>query len=346
MSYPTNAMLRVGVPVVVAACFLSWLGQRAVAESMVYVTMISHFDRPWAMTSEDITALEKLTARHPKMRWTHLYNPVAYTQETPLRDEMERFVKRTRAEHRAEIGTHLHMYKSLLGAAGIEFLTHPSANAEILKGSRDESGYAVPMTRYSRAEIGKLLEFTKQIFRERNLGRPKTFCAGFYTTNVELQEEIAAHGYTTSAAAFPPGTQFGSKYAPTWHKLSGWDASVTYKSRPYRISKRSILPGGQAPFIIAVDGRPLVEIPQTCKIDWMVTAEHMKFIFKQHLVIARRGTTTAVCFAIHETSGAEHFTKYDEVLRYVDEYIASNSKPTVRYVTASELREGVLAFDR
>ena len=78
----------------------------------------------------------------------------------------------------------------------------------------------------------------------------------------------------------------------------------------------------------------------------MVTAENMKVIFKQHLVIARRGTTTAVCFAIHETSGAEHFTKYDEVLRYVDEYIASNSKPTVRYVTASELREGVLAFDR
>ena len=120
-----------------------------------------------------------------------------------------------------------------------------------------------------------LLDFTKKAFRERNLGQPKTFCAGFYATSLDLQQEIASHGYTTSAAAFPPGTQFGSKYAPSWHKLSGWDASVTYKSRPYRISQKSILPGSQAPFIIAVDGLPLVEVPQTCKIDWMLTAEEI-----------------------------------------------------------------------
>ena len=42
------------------------------AQSTVYVTMVSHFDRPWPMTSEDLKAFEELTTRHPEMRWTQL----------------------------------------------------------------------------------------------------------------------------------------------------------------------------------------------------------------------------------------------------------------------------------
>ncbi|MDG2384897.1 MAG: hypothetical protein P8N76_24720 [Pirellulaceae bacterium] len=329
----------------VAAAFLTCFALEAAAEPTVYVTMVSHFDRPWAMTQGDLEALKKLTKLHPTMRWTHLYNPVAYTQETPLREAMERFVKQTRNHHGAEIGTHLHMYESLLTAAGVKFVTHPSVNAEQTEGSRDDSGYAVPITRYSREEIGKLLEYTRKTFEDRELGHPKTFCAGFYATSLDLQNMIASHGYTTSAAAFPTQTLFGSQYAPSWHALSGWDASVTYKSSPYRISQISILPNHQAPFISAIDKQPLVEIPQTCKIDWMVSAEDMKIIFKEHLAMARKGTTTAICLAIHETSSEEQFNKFHEVLRYIDEHINSGSQPQVKYITTAELRDRILQLD-
>ena len=59
--------------------------------------------------------------------------------------------------------------------------------------------------------------------------------------------------------------------------------------------------------------------------------------------IGRRRTRAAVCLAIHETSGADHFAEYDEVLRYIDEHSALLSAPAVRYVTASELRATVTA---
>jgi len=329
----------------VAVACLNCFVLQAAAEPTVYVTLVSHFDRPWAMSEEDLVALEKLTRLHPKMRWTHLYNPVAYTQDTPLREAMERFVKQTRDHHGAEIGTHLHMYESLLTAADVKFATHPSISAEQVEGSRDDSGYAVPITRYSREEIGKLLEQTRKIYQERELGQPKTFCAGFYATSLDLQKMIAFYGYTTSAAAFPPQAVFGAQYAPSWHVLSGWNASVTYKSRPYRISQASILPGHEAPFISAIDKQPLVEIPQTCKIDWMVSAEDMKIIFKEHLAIARQGTTTAICLAIHETSSEENFDKFHQVLGYIDEHIHSDSQPQVKYITTAELRDRILELD-
>ena len=315
------------------------------AQSTVYVTMVSHFDRPWTMTSEDLKAFEELTTRHPEMRWTHLYNPVAYTQSTPLLDEMECFVKRTQAEQGAEIGTHLHMYQSLLGAAEVKFEVHPSMNAAEVRQSRDASGYAVPITRYSREEIGRLLALTARVFDEHGLGQPRTFCAGFYATSIDLQREIVAHGYTVSAAAFPPGTQLGAKYAPSWNRLAGWDASITHRLRPYFVSAETILPSGSKPYLLAHDGMPLVEIPQTCKIDWMMTAEEMKVVIKQHLAIAQAVEKSAVCLAIHETGGAAHCAKFDEVLRYIDDYRTSKREPIVKYVTASQLREAFVTAE-
>ena len=311
--------------------------------AVVFVTMVSHFDRPWAMEKADLAAFQQLSDNHPQMRWTHLYNPVAYTQDTPLRDEMEHFVKRSRDVHGAEIGVHLHMYESLLQAAGVRFLTHPSLNAKAIEGSSDATGYSVPITRYSRKEIGRMLQLTHATYARRGLGKPKTFCAGFYATNLDLQLEIAEHGYTTSAAAFPPSAEIGAQYAPTWQKLAGWQESVTFESPPYRISQRSILPTGSPPYIAAADGQPLVELPQTCKIDWMVSADDMKTIFRRHLAIARGGQSTAVCLAIHESSGKRYFAKFDEVLTSIDQRIQSQTSPPIRYMTASELRDEFLA---
>jgi hypothetical protein len=235
------------------------------------------------------------------------------------------------------------MYESLLKAVGVAFQTHPSVNARVAAGSRDESGYSVPMSRYARAEIRALLEFTLTTFQERGLGRPVTFCAGYYTTSLDLQKEIAAQGFTTSAAAFPPGTAIGRAYPPAWNELSGWDQTVRFDTRPYRISQQTILPGGGPPYIDANDGHPLMELPQTCKIDWMVSSDDMKIIIAKHLSLALEGQPTAVCLAMHEMDATENFTKYDEVLGYVDELVsASDPRNPVKYATASQVRAAFL----
>ncbi|MEE2808828.1 MAG: hypothetical protein VYB73_05905, partial [Verrucomicrobiota bacterium] len=58
-------------------------------KAVLHVSVVSHFDRPWAMGIDDLEAFRTLTKNHPKMRWTHLYNPVAYTQLTPHYKKME-----------------------------------------------------------------------------------------------------------------------------------------------------------------------------------------------------------------------------------------------------------------
>ena len=304
--------------------------------------MVSHFDRPWTMAANDLDALRNLTKNHPEMRWTHLYNPVAYTTPTPLREQMEDYVKESRDEHGAEIGVHLHMYRTFVESAGVEYRIRPSVSAKQARGSSDPSGYSVPMSAYSGDEISKMLEFTRAKFRKQGLGVPKTFCAGFYTTSLELQKRIVTAGYTASAAAFPPGIEIGAQYAPSWQDLSGWDKSVSVRSAPYRVAQKTILPTGSAPFIKAADGQPLVEIPQNAKIDWMVSAGDMKRIIGLHVDKAKAGQSTAVCLAIHEGSAHEHFKKYDEVLDHVDRLIRENKAVNLRYATVSAVRDQFL----
>ena len=65
------------------------------------------------MAANDLDALRNLTKNHPQMRWTHLYNPVTYTTPTPLREQMEAYVKESRDEHGAEIGVHPVSYTHL-----------------------------------------------------------------------------------------------------------------------------------------------------------------------------------------------------------------------------------------
>jgi len=305
---------------------------------VVYVTMLSHFDRPWTMAANDLDALRNLTKNHPQIRWTHLYNPVAYTTPTTLREQMETYVKESRDEHGAEIGVHLHMYRTFVESAGVEYRIRPSVSAKQARGSSDPSGYSVPMSAYSGDEISKMLEFTRANFRKQGLGVPKTFCAGFYTTSLELQKRIVAAGYTASAAAFPPGGEIGAQYAPSWHELSGWDKSVSVRSAPYRVAQKTILPNGTAPYLKADDGKPLVEIPQNSKIDWMVSAKDMKHIIGLHIEKAKAGEPTAVCLAIHEGSAHEHFSKYDEVLGHVDRLVNERNGVAFRYATVSEVR--------
>ncbi|MCZ6596063.1 MAG: hypothetical protein O7B99_00325 [Planctomycetota bacterium] len=303
----------------------------------IYVTVFSHFDAPWSMQQADLDAFRQLSVDHPEMRWTHLWNPAAYTQSTPLLPQIEAYLVESRDTFGAEIGVHTHMVQSLVSAAGVAFQSGPSVSASPPACCCDGSGYAVPTSAYTYDEIRAILELTIDRFLEHGLCRPRSYCAGFYTTSTTLQQVLSDLDFTTSAAAFPWGTEFGPGYGACWDLHSGWDASVTHMTRPYRVSTTSILPGGPPPYLKNDQG-PLLEIPQVCKIDWMVTAAEMKTIFLDQYAVAIAGTPTAVALAMHDTLAAGEQAKFDEVLDLIDTLEAGFGQAPVHYVTAAELR--------
>jgi hypothetical protein len=71
----------------------------------------------------------------------------------------------------------------------------------------------------------------------------------------------------------------------------------------------------------------------------MVTADDMKMIINHHVRFAKNGRPTAVCLAIHESSADRYFSKFNDVLEYVDDLSANrNAQVKVRYATVSQVR--------
>ena len=307
----------------------------------VYVMMTTHFDHPWSISTADLESFGQLSILHPEMKWTHLFNPVAYTQSTPLLPQIEDYLVEARDVYGAEIGLHLHMFKSYVEAAGVEFHDAPSFNGSPPGCGSDASGYAVPMTSYSPTQMHAMLHSAIEIFALHDWNRPRTFCAGYYAADPRLQAALADLGFTASAAAFPPGTEYGAQYGPCWYIHSGWgDGWVTHTSRPYLVSRRSIMPHAPPPYLLTGHG-PLIEIPQVCKIDWMVSAADMQEVFLLHYNLAATGRPTAVCLAVHDTHGDTDFGKFHAVLNFIDGYMESGEVPVV-YATASEIRRAFL----
>jgi len=307
----------------------------------LYVMMISHFDLPSVMSLSDIESFRQLSIDHPGMRWTHLYNPVAYTMDTPLLDEIEAYLVEARDVYGAEIGLHLHMYLSFLEATGIDLHYVRSFTAEPPDCPGGLYGYTACMTDYTRAEIRQMLQTSIELYADHGFDRPRTFCAGFYAASPELQAALVAEGFTVSAAGFPPGSVYGGWYGECWDILSGWaDGTLTHWTTPYLVSTDTIMPDGKPPYLLTGEG-PLIELPQVGKINNKISYYDMVDIYLEHYAIASAGRPTAVCLAIHEFDAFSYCPTYDNVLSFIEEHSEGGDVPVV-FATASEIREAFL----
>ena len=143
--------------------------------------------RRGTMTSQDIIALRFLSILHPDMRYTHLFNPVAYAKTTPLLALIEAYLRESRDQRGAEIGLHLHMYPELMQAAGVTMRNGPGVGGS-LPCANDSTGYAVPMSLYTAAEMEKMLRWAVDQMRGHGLCHPRSFCPGFYASSPALQK--------------------------------------------------------------------------------------------------------------------------------------------------------------
>lgn len=288
--------------------------------------------------------MRELMRRHPRIRWTHLFDPVVFTRETANSEELVALVTDARERYQAETGLHLHMYRSFLAHCEVPFRDSPTVDGVDPWSDPDPTGYAVPMTAYMESEMRRMLDGAAALFQEHGLGRPQTFCPGYYASNNALQKALAETGFTVSASAFPVGSDLGNGYPAAWRALSGWDASIDAMTVPYRISTTTLLPGGRPPFHPALDG-PLLEIPQTGKIDWMMDRQAMIRLVDRHLERARSGQPSVVAFAIHVNSAARYWDRFDLLFDGIRER-ARSSGVEVRFLTASRFRRDWLNLMR
>jgi hypothetical protein len=233
------------------------------------------------------------------------------------------------------------MYHSLVTASGAPFQDAPSWSGSPPDCGSDGGGYSVPITSYDKVDMLTVLSFGMDMLESRGFERPTTFCAGGWAASEELQSALASLDITVSAAAMPPGTDYGGTFGICWSMLCGWGyGTVTHTTPPYLVSEETIMPGGSPPYLVTAHG-PLMEIPQVCKVAWMLSADEMKAVFLLNHALAEAGQPTAVSLAVHDFYGHDQFDKLHNVLAFIDGYVDRGGVPVI-YATAAEVRDAFL----
>ena len=275
------------------------------AAPVLYIVVYSNFEgfcTDPARARQGVEGFEQLTARHPEIVWTHMFNPIHLVGTGPKRQCGEVFVPYLRRliqrQPLTEVGLHLHLFLSLVEALGIKPRTEPRGD-----GTQPHTdGYDVLITGYPQSEREAIVGKCVAAFESAGLPRPTSFCTGYSATDPALQAYLDRTGFTTSFAAqvIPSGIP-GVSHQPSWYKLLEWGENVTPLSRPYRVGTKSILPTPGGPYL-----DHLVEVPLT-------TDQDIRQLYLYHQPVSRRnildfhyelvratGRSSCVPFGVHD----------------------------------------------
>jgi hypothetical protein len=157
---------------------------------------------------EDLSGLRSINYLRKKFAWdvpfTHFICPAYFTSNIKnANNKINSFIRET-----DEIGLHVHMYKSLVKAAGVKFKTANNYYRNDLISKLFPytiSGRGVPLTSYSAEETWSLLNVSKDmLMHELNVDQLHGFRAGGWIINDRLVDQIQKLKFTYESSAIPP----------------------------------------------------------------------------------------------------------------------------------------------
>jgi len=274
-----------------------------------------------------------LHTNHPGMKITHFPGPYSFTESdaivTPARkQELAAWLNTQASMWGDEIGLHIHPYCHFVTTAGVACVTDQSTTM-----ATDTSGYTIKLGAYNRADFGKLLDRSHELFAMYGLPRPKTFRAGGWTATIDTIRALDDKGYVADTSALHWATiaeEWAGSELLRWN-MENW-APINETSQPYHPSETDVLaPGNLA----------ILEVPDNGTMIDYVTVQEMKEIFDANYMMGTplaKPTTLMMGFhpATPGFSEAEYL-RVDGFLDYSDLHLAAKDAGPVVYATLSDV---------
>lgn len=304
----------------------------------LYVTVGTDWDD--ADTSDAALALQDdLHAEHPELLLTHFVGPYTFTDPSvdPERQViLEDWLIGMRDDFGDEIGVHIHPYcnfveqvGSILGTEDILCNTEDST----VYGS-DSSGYTIIVASYSEEDFTKMLLATDAIFADHGLGKPTSFRAGGWTSEIHTLHAVEAAGYTVDSDAL------------NWARMEEWDgprmgifyewsrehwSTIDDTSQPYYPAVDDILETGP-------DTLDVLQIPLNgIMVDYATTAEMIE-IFDKNWDGGVLEQPTSYAIGYHPSNfNTLYKESMTDALSHVDQFLASQDKGPAIYARMNDM---------
>jgi hypothetical protein len=297
-----------------------------------YVVVSNDWDDPDSPDA-NLARQQALHDTHADLRITHFFGPYTFTDPTVTADRatyLADLVTTMRDAYNDEIGLHIHPWCNFVEQAGLTCRTSPLFGY----ANGDDTGYTVVLSEYTEEEMGTMLAKADELFVAHGLGKPLTFRAGGWTSQIHTLKALFADGFVVDASGCNwsrleqwqnvPGA---SLYA--WNQAN-W-AAIDDLSQPYYPSTTDILASDppQVGILEAPDNGILA--------DYATTAEMVE-IFQKNWDGTALPEPRALSVGYHPVSfGVAYYNNLDGALTHFDQYLASADAGPVFYATMSQL---------
>jgi hypothetical protein len=200
-----------------------------------------------------------------------------------------------------ELGLHIHGWKGLFEAAGLEFRNAPTFwdDDGVVTQCASDCGHEVPISAYSEDELAAVVDFSLDTLEAQGFGRAAGFRAGGWMAEPHVRSALARNGITTDGSA------------------------VATSSQPYPLETTA---------------GALLEIPDNGALADYVSADEMVAVFDRAAEqLAREpGRDVVVSIGFHQETAARFVPRVEQALATIVERSEAGGVP-VAFVTTQEL---------
>lgn len=258
------------------------------------------------LTEENLRAFEKLRAAHPGVPFTHFLSAGYLTRPgVDLADQAKRMNRVLRPGD--EKGHHVHMWRSLVEAAGVVFRSDPrwTPPGTPLHEDKGDAGHEVYSEAYTKEEIQKIVREGVKRLRDAGFEISKSYRGGGWVTPPHLLEAIRAEGFEIDSSATDS----------SWLKdLDRWGYSIPKRLREVwtGITEKT------QPFFIETPAGKVLEMPDTGNLADYVTSDQMVTHVKRAIEEAKAtGKEVFVHIGFHQETAARYSPRVLEAIERI-----------------------------
>ena len=265
---------------------------------------------------------------------THFVGPYTFTDSTvsaSRRQALVSWLNGNRSHFGDEIGLHIHPYCNFINTLGngITCKTTPTYSTT----APDTTGYTVPLSVYTEAELNTMLKAADNLFIANGLGKPTSFRAGGWTASIEVERALSANGYRADSSAnnwarLEEWQGSGTGFLFDWNKAN-W-APIGDLSQPYHPSSTSTVTP-------AVPGLSVLEVPDNGSLVDYVSGAEMVAIFDATWNGQSATAPKSYVIGLHPINyDTTYHARMQMILSHVDAFLSANDAGPVVYATLTD----------
>jgi hypothetical protein len=268
------------------------------------------------VSARDIKAMQEFRETFPDIKILHFLNAAYFTKPnadvTKLRKEIQS-VLRPGDEH----GLHIHGWKSLFEAAGVNYRNSPSFFGAAPRSICSvDCGHDIKISAYSVSELRKVIRYSTDLLQKQGFDRPRSFRAGGWMATKEVLQALSKEGLTLDSSALPahhldssPSRHLQNLVKATW-------PSTEDTTQPYEMSFGS---------------NKIVELPDNgCLADYMTPRQTLETV-KKNVELWRQDQKREIYVTIgfHHESATTYLPRFTKTIELIKAYAAQKQLPIV-----------------